>query len=486
MSGLLHAVTSKVCGLLCTIGAALVWLPTAQAQSVPSASSSAGSATTATTAGRASGAPVTIDFARFFGACDTQFGNIIDPAAATGECGIITVLTNRFNALNRDVQVRTQIIEHRPYYNQIGGRVINRDVPAVAILHGSTLNDFVKRGLIEPLDSGFAEVGVDPAGFTPQARAAVTVAGRPYALPLDTHSWLWHVNLNLLRQADLVGSDGRPRIPTSEAELLAHARRFKAATGKPYFILLTVNDAPAFSRTLMTLVQQQGGSLFPNKPTEIDLTSAEVVRAVQLMSTLVAEGLASRGHDYGAGIQAFVGGQGAVMINGTWLLGDLLKEAARADRPLSGGYTALPFPSIYGRPGAWADNHILVMLKGGTRTVAERGAALRFMRFIHDEGGSWARTGQLPTSQAVIGSAAFKALPLRPQIAPLDDFGAGLPQAVARQSRVTTMLGDALGGIVVHGGELKPGLARATRSINRMLERDNQFALGSGTPEGAK
>ncbi|HLL19530.1 MAG TPA: extracellular solute-binding protein, partial [Rubrivivax sp.] len=474
-----RAATSAVLALLAISG--LSGLSAAYAH--PAA---APSPTAVPTGGPRGGAPVAIDFARFFGACDTQFGSITDPAEATGECGIITVLTNRFNAQNPDVRVRTQIIEHRPYYSQIGGRVINRDVPAVAILHGSTLNDFVKRRLVEPLDAGFAEVGIDPAGFTPQARAAVTVADRTYALPLDTHSWLWHVNVNLLREAGLVGADGRPRIPTSEAELLEQARRFKAATGKPYFILLTVNDAPAFSRTLMTLVQQQGGSLFPRKPTEIDLASDQVVRAVRLLSTLVAEGLASRGHDYGAGIQAFVGGQGAVMINGTWLLGDLHKEAARAGRPLFNGYTALPFPSIYGRPGAWADNHLLVMLKGGTRTEAERKTALRFMRFIHDEGGSWARTGQLPTSQAVIGSASFKALPLRPEIAPLADFGAGLPQAVARQSRVTTMLGDALAGVVVHGRELKSGLASATRSINRMLERDNQFALGAGTPESGQ
>lgn len=426
--------------------------------------------------------PVAIDFARFFGACDAQFGGVTDPAQATGECGIITVLTNRFNAQNPDVRLRTQIIEHRPYYNQIGGRVINRDVPAVAILHGSTLNDFVKRGLVEPLDAGFAEVGIATADFTPQALRAISVGGRPYALPLDTHSWLWHVNVNLLRDAGL--ADGAaPRLPTSEAELLAHARRFKAATGKPYFVMLTVNDAPAFARTLMTLVQQQGVSLFPERPTAIALDGAEVQRAVRLLHTLYAEGLASHGHDYGAGIQAFVAGQGAVMINGTWLLGDLAKEAERSGRPLSGGYVAVPFATLYARPGAWADNHLLVMLKGGTKTAAERRAALRFLRFIHDEGGAWARTGQLPTRRSVIASAAFRALPMRPQVAPLADYGAALPQAVARQSRVTTMLGDALTAVVVHGAPLEPTLATAQRSITRMLERDAQF---THAPEGSE
>jgi multiple sugar transport system substrate-binding protein len=424
-----------------------------------------------------------ISLARFFGACDAEFGAVTDPAAATGECGIITVLTNRFNATQPDVLVRTQIIEHRPYYNQIGGRIINRDVPAIAILHGSTLNDFVKRGLVEPLDTGFKEVGIDATDFTPQAQRAVTVNGRPYALPFDTHSWLWHINLNLLRSAGLVTSGGQAVLPRSEAELLEQARRFKAATGKPYFIMLTVNDAPAFARTLMTLVQQQGASLFPQRPTQIDLRSPAVERAVNLMATLYREGLASHGHDYGAGIQAFVGGQGAVMINGTWLLGDLDREAHQPGRPLHKGYSAVPFPQLYQQPGAWADNHLMVMLKGGTRTPAERRAALQFLKFLYDEGGAWARTGQLPTRQSVISGAAFRALPFRPQVAPLAEFGAALPQEVARQSRVTTMLGDALTAVVVHETPMKSTLEREQRSINRMLERDAQFThAGASAP----
>lgn len=427
--------------------------------------------------------PIEIQFARFFGSCEAEFGSVTDPAAATGECGIITVLTNRFNASQHEALVRTQIIEHRPYYSQIGGRIINRDVPAVAILHGSTLNDFVKRGLVEPLDEGFREVGVDPADFTPQARRAVTINGRTFALPFDTHSWLWHINLNLLKSAGLVGADGKPVIPRSEDELLAQARRFKAATGKPYFILLTVNDAPAFMRTLVTLVQQQGGTLFPRTPTEIDLKSAEVERAVTLLATLYREGLASHGHDYGAAIQAFASGQGAVMINGTWLLGDMDAQSRQAGRPLYQGYAAVPFPQLHGQPGAWADNHLMVMLKGGTHNAAERRAALQFLKFLYDEGGAWARTGQLPTRRSVIESAEYRALPFRPQIAPLADYGASFPQAVARQSRVMTMLGDALTAVVVHGAPMKDTLAREQRSINRMLERDAQFThTGAAAP----
>lgn len=429
-------------------------------------------------------APVTVQFARFFGTCEARYAAVTDPALATGECGIVTALTNRFNAMQQGTVVQPQIIEHRSYYNQMGARIINHDVPALVVLHASVLNDFVKRGLVEPLDAGFAEVGIDPRDFTAQAARAVTVQGRLHALPFDTHSWLWHLNLNLLRQAGLLQPDGRAVLPRSEAELLAQARRFKEATGKPYLILLTVNDAPAFLRTLVTLVHQQGGSLFPKDPLHIELGSPQVRRAVDLLRTLYREGLASQGHDYASGIQAFVAGQGAIMINGTWLLGDLDKEAGESGRPLFRGYDAVPFPTIYDRPGVWADNHVLAMLKGGTRTPDERRAALQFLKFLYDEGGAWARTGQLPTRRSVIASAAFGALPHRNEIAPLTEVGVNLPLAVARQSRLQTVLGDQIAATVVNDVPPEQALGRAERSINRMLHRDAQFTdpLGAGRP----
>jgi multiple sugar transport system substrate-binding protein len=431
-------------------------------------------------AGSAIAAPVEVRFARFFGSCESQFGTATDPTQATGECGIVTTLTNRFNATHPGIVVRPQVIEHRSYYPQLGARIINRDVPALVVMHASVLNDFVKRGLVEPLDAGFAEVGVDPADFTPQAARAVTVDGRVMALPFDTHSWLWHLNLNLLRQAGLVRG-GRAVLPRSEEELLAQARRFKAATGKPYFVLLTVNDAPAFLRTLVTLVHQQGGSLFPRDPLHIDLTTPEVLRAVALLRTLYREGLATHGHDYASGIQAFVAGQGGVMVNGTWLLGDLDKEAREPGRPLYQGYGAAPFPQLYAQPGVWADNHVLVMLKGGTRNAAERRAALQFLKFLYDEGGAWARTGQLPTRRSVIASPAFMALPHRRDVASLAEVGVNLPLAVARQSRLQNVLGEQLAATVVNGVPQAQALARAERSINRMLHRDAQF---TGAPPG--
>jgi len=420
--------------------------------------------------------PTQVSFARFFGSCEADYGTSTEPAAASGECGIITALVNRFNALHRgSIEVRTQVIEHNAYYSQLGARIVARDVPAVVMMHSSVLNDFVQRDLVAPLDGEFQAAGIAVADFTPQAGRAVAVAGRHYALPFDTHSWLWHVNVNLMRQAGLVTAGGKPVVPRTADELLAQARQFKRRTGKPYFVWLTANDPGFFARTLLTLVSQQGGTLFPRDDAHIDLHSDAVRRAVALLKTLYDEGLTSRGHDYGAAVQAFAAGEGGVMINGTWLIGDLHRQAGLAGTALHRGYTALPFPRLYAQPATWADNHVMVLLKGGTVDPATRAAALKFLRFVYEEGGVWARTGQLPTRRSVVDSAAFRGLPLRNEIADIANIGAAMPLQVARQSMVFKTLGENLGAIVAYGAPADEVLPRTQTSINRMLVRAGQF-----------
>jgi multiple sugar transport system substrate-binding protein len=425
--------------------------------------------------GTASAAPTDISFARFFGSCEAEYGKSTDTANATGECGIITTLVNKFNATNREqITVHTQVVEHGSYYSQLGARIVGRDVPAVAILHSSALNDFVKRGLIAPLDDEFRAAGIDVADFTPQAQTAVTIDGHHYALPFDTHSWLWHINLKLMKRAGLVAKDGTPLLPHSPQQLLAQARTFKAATGKPYFIWLTDNDPAFFPRILLTLVRQQDTTLFPKDDFHIDLHSATVRASVQLLKTMYEEGLTTRGQDYGAALQSFAAGEGAVMINGTWIIGDLLRRSRQA-----GGYTAVPFPRLYAHDAMWADNHVMVLLKGGTLDARSRHAALAFLKFLYDEGGVWSRTGQLPTRRSVIESPAFTRLPLRREIAAISRDGVALPIEVARQAIIGKTLGDAMVAVIAYGAEPDSTLARAETSINRMLARDAQFQGGA-------
>ena len=51
-----------------------------------------------------------------------------------------------------------------------------------------------------------------------------------YALPFDNWTMLFHVNLNLMKEAGLVNADGTPVLPTSVDEFFEQGKKFKDAT----------------------------------------------------------------------------------------------------------------------------------------------------------------------------------------------------------------------------------------------------------------
>ena len=148
----------------------------------------------------------------------------------------MTTLVNLFNATNKDnIVVKPQIIEWGPYYQQLNARIAAHDIPTIAVMHTAQLGDYTR--YVEPLDDTLKEAGIDAGDFTPNARAGVTVSGKIYAMPWDTHSWLWHFNVGLFKKAGLVDAQGQPLIPKTVDEMIAQGQQMKEKTGKPYIIL---------------------------------------------------------------------------------------------------------------------------------------------------------------------------------------------------------------------------------------------------------
>ena len=202
-----------------------------------------------------------ISVARFFGACEADYGAVTDIGKANGECGIITAMINKFNADSPDTHVKVDIVEW-PGYDQLTARIRSGEPPTISVMHEAVISDYQSRGLLEPLDDGLKAAGIDTADFTGAAKAGVTKDGKIFALPFDTHTWLWHINLNLFKKAGLVDASGNAIMPKSAAELLAQAKQFKEKTGKPYFVMVLANEQAAYTRTFDTLLYQQGAEFF--------------------------------------------------------------------------------------------------------------------------------------------------------------------------------------------------------------------------------
>lgn len=355
---------------------------------------------------------VTITFYRFFGGCSDEYAGITDLAQANGECGIIQVLTNKFNAENElGITVETQNIDWFTYYDQLSSTLAGGNPPDIAVMHRLALYDYASRGLVMPLGDAFANVGIDVNDFTANALDAASYDGTVYATPWDVHALLWHINVDLMAEAGLVDENGAPILPSSPEELLAHAQQVKDATGKRYMSMAGVDD-PMVVRFFEALVWQQGSDVFDEEGTKAMFNTEAGREALDLLLAIYENGHAAKDANYSVSEQDFLNGEAAIMINGTWVVDSYNAQAANPDAPLK-NYVVRDFPTLYAVPATWSDSHMWVMPVQPNPNPAKQEAALQFLKFLYDNNFAWARTGHMPIRSSVLASAEYDALPHR-------------------------------------------------------------------------
>jgi multiple sugar transport system substrate-binding protein len=405
---------------------------------------------------------------RFFGACQAEFGSLADPARAEGECGIITAMINQFEAANPDIRVIENTV-FWPGYDQLTAQLAANGPPDLVTMHSSAIPDYDARGLLVTLDEDLRAVGITPEQFTAAARAGVTADGRTMGLPIDVWAPLWHVNMNLFRQAGLV-ADGRPLMPTSTEEFREHAEQFRQRTGKPYLIQVTNKDFAGPMRIFYAWMLQQGAPLFIDaRHSNFDSVAGR--HALEFMKALYERGDSARNLDYAGAVSAFLKGEGGVMVDGTWMVGQFDAAAHDDASPLYGGYAVRPFPFLFsGRRVALVDGHNWVMPRDATRTAAQREAARRFLQYFAANDFQWARTGHFPAYTAVIESAEWKRLPHRGDIADITQMGEPLPKFVRRQSPIEFIVGEEAAAAYTGAKPVAQALTDMQRRADEILQ----------------
>jgi multiple sugar transport system substrate-binding protein len=402
---------------------------------------------------------------RFFGECGAEYGSATDVSKVEGECGIVTAMINKFNAQNPDVRVSSNVVAW-PGYPQLSAQMAAKDPPDLVTMHTGVISDYAAEGLLEPIEPYLAEGGLSAGALTDASRSAVTIGGRLYGLPFDTHGGLFHVNTRLFAEAGLM-KGGKPVLPTSPQEMLAQARQFTARTGKPYLIQSLVGDNAYAARNIYTYLLAQDAVLFPT-PKTIRLRTPEAERIVDFFRAITASGVSTRNQDTPAAIASFMSGEGGIYPTGTWMIGQFEAEANTPGRPLHRSYTVFPYPRLWGEDVSYVSGHAWVVPKRD-RTPAQRRAIARFFRFIAAHNFDWARTGHLPAFQAVVDSPAFRALPHRVNIAPVATTGRPLPGGVQRQNAIEGLIGEEIAAAFNGQKPTRQALADAERRVNALL-----------------
>ena len=375
---------------------------------------------------------------RFFGECGAEYGGTTDIAKAEGECGIMTALINRFNAENPDIRVDVNVVAW-PGYPQLAAQMAARDPPDLVTMHTGVISDYAADNLVEPVEPYLKQAGISPNDFTDASLLATTINDRIYGLPWDTHGGLFHVNTALFEKAGLMRG-GRPMLPNSAEELLAHARQFKQRTGKPYLIQSNVGDTAYAARNQYTYMMALGAQIFPD-PRHIRLQTQEGRKVAEFFKRINRERLGTQNMDTPAAIAAFVSGEGGIYPTGTWMIGSFQQESVTPGRPLYQSYAVFPYPRLWGERVEYVSGHSWVV-PTRERSPKQKEAIARFFRFMADHNFDWARTGHLPAFKAVLADPRFRSLPHRGDIALLAEIGRPLPGYVRRQNAIEGIVGE--------------------------------------------
>jgi multiple sugar transport system substrate-binding protein len=284
-----------------------------------------------------------VSLGRFFGACEDAG---TDTTTSSGEACIIQSIINAADAELDGITVNTLPTDWGNYYDQIIAAYAGGEPPDVHVMHRHRVPQFAGLGALAELSGDLEAAGIDVSDWAPAALDAVSFNGGIYGVPMDFHANLWHVNMEIMAEAGLVNDDGTPILPSSPAELMEHAAMVEAATGHDY-LAADFAQFPIGVRLVLSLMWQQGENIFTEDGTAT-INNDAARNAVTSITQLFDAGHANPQLNYADSQQAFLNGEAAILVNGTWVVDFYDAEAANADVALSDYYVA-DFPTLFAR-----------------------------------------------------------------------------------------------------------------------------------------
>lgn len=404
-----------------------------------------------------------VTVARFFGACDNAGS---DPTASTGEACIIQSILNATTEADNGIVIKTRAIDWGTYYDQLKTSYAGGTPPDVHVMHRHRVSEFAGLGALADLTDDLQAYGIDPNDWTQAALDAVTHNGRIVGVPMDLHANLWHVNMDVMAKAGLV-EDGRPILPSSPEEMLAHAKQVKEATGLDYITSDFTEMVGA--RLVLALLWQQNANIF-TADNQATINTLEAKRAVDAITQLFDNELANPETNYADAQQRFLNGEAAILVNGTWVVDFYDAEAKKEEVPLDYYYVA-DFPTLFEEGATWADSHMWAIpasLKAKNPEVYAD--AVKVLASIDEHNIDWARTGHMAVRKSVLESETYNNLPHRDEYAQTSAKATDSPAAV-NYGAIQEALVAQLRTIWLIDAPIEEALEIAEQDVQDLLDR---------------
>ena len=320
-------------------------------------------------------------------------------------------LLSDFNAAHQGkIKIDATTLEWgTPFYAKVQTSAAVGEAPDMMTYHASRLPLAVKQGVVQEITADdWKTMGITKDDYATATWDAVTVDGKQYAVPFDTHPIVLYYNKDILKKAGLLTDDGKPKGMESRQAFTDTLKALKAA-GVKFPLGSVTADGNFMFRTVYSLMGQQDGELMTDGKFLVGDNAKKLENALAVLQEWTKEGLQSTYTDYPATVALFTSGEAAMMINGVWevpTMTDLKKDGKLFE------WGAVELPVIFNHPSTYADSHTFAIPanKGKEMSPEKRAAVLEVIGWMEKNSLFWATAGHIPAYGPVTQSAEYKAM----------------------------------------------------------------------------
>jgi len=376
----------------------------------------------------------------------------------------ITNLIKKYEEKNPDIKIHLVTMPYDTYVNKLVTTLAAGKGPHIVNLHNSWAYNYIKSGLLLPVDKEIISYKEIEEDFFP-AINSFRKYGLYYGLPIGIGNLALYYNVNLFEKAEL--SPDSP--PETWQDLLNYAKKLTVRDKKTGRILIAGADlghpgsGQGWNYLVDSLFPQNDAKIINEEGTKVLWNSKNGIEAFKFYTDFITK-YKVNSYLFPSPYFAFRLGRLGMLVEGTWLIKSLKKDI----RKFKWRVAKLPynkFKAVYG--SFWAN----CVTKRANKKQAKE--AWKFIKYLSSTESMeyWAdKVGELPVRKSVAQNKNF--IQLHPELKP---FIEQLPytNSSLKKNEATYRLAitTAIERVVLMGYPPEKALNIAAEEINKMLQQ---------------
>ena len=326
------------------------------------------------------------------------------------------------------IKVEQQRIQWADLYAKLQVSVPAGEGPDLALIHLVEIPHFASDGILDPIDeSTLGTKGFRGEDYIPSTWQGGIFQGKRYSIPLDVPQHILYFNVKIMKDAGLVGPDGKPKVPSSGAELVAMAKQI--TKGDTFGFALGTLNLGQYTFGFHHMLWQNGANIYAPDLKKPGVAEPAAVEAAEFWGSFHAQHKVAPPANANAR-DAFTAGKLGIWLAGSWNFTGL--RAAKVD------FTVAPVPRLLKQPVVWTIPHQYVFPKPKAVDAAKRAAVLTHVRWMSDHVAEWTlKAGQISALKKAHSDSRITGDPVLRTLlaqAPNWQFGQATPRWVAAEN----------------------------------------------------